>query len=987
MPTQTRSQTRSAQTADLVTSPRADPPRRILRSRQGNAGVVVNRDDGGPSFIAAVGRASEHGLTFGSCKDKRCKTCPTFVKSNTFKSNVTNVEYNVKNHTGEVLSCHCQNVIYLLTCLGCGVQYVGETIIPFHKRNNIHRTEMNPHFEFHLETSCKNYSYSYQIIEKLPGTGYKSDGSIDFEMSKVRKDKEDIWIRKMRTLFPYGLCEKARNKVNNCAVVHELVGKAYSGFPIPRTGVRPSRNRDNRNHRESVVSCEGFFTSIEDIFQNDLMHSFNRIRKLLNTAKKKVLKEIAFYILNRTVYNFHAEREQWYLYILDIINTKLLKVVPPPPTKTAPENVCTIRFVNKGMEEIKISDILRHTDSINSLPNSLQNEAMYPKVVMKLDSPIRNKIMNYDETVRSIQHMTEGEISMTMCSESDSLFPCTCSESVHTDPHHGHVVTGDLRIIENSKIRKLFSKGPNYRENKTINYHRCMSEICKSLDDCASKMAAKYKLDIKDFDNWKLKVKEKVAGKIRKLKLCKKPQPTKPILKDEDALIYLKELQRKYVIVPIDKAANNISIICKRFYVMRLLKEVGAIGKSDPTYEISDINPADLINDDVALCDRYGLTLDEGQKTLPIMYWTPKMHYTPSRARFIVSSAKCSTKPISRVVSNAFKLIFNQIQNFHKQSQFYKNYNRFWVINNSKPLIERLEVINTRKKAKDISTYDFSTLYTKLPHDDLLRVLNSHIDFVFDGGTSKHLGFSDNKVFWTRKPKRNSKSKSISRLQLKALVKHLITRTYFIVGNLIIRQSIGIPMGIDPAPFWANLYLYYYEHKFISNLMRTDKRRARRFINACRFIDDECNINDFGEFARSFHEIYPEELLLKCEHQGTQATFLDLFIQIVNDIFVYKLFDKRDDFPFSIVRMPDLSGNLPSFIFYGSIMSEFLRIARCTRLVEDFIPRAKMLCERMVSQGGSKNLVLKQIRKAISRHPLPFTKFSLSPSEIIIRLS
>ena len=85
--------------------------------------------------------------------------------------------------------------------------------------------------------------------------------------------------------------------------------------------------------------------------------------------------------------------------------------------------------------------------------------------------------------------------------------------------------------------------------------------------------------------------------------------------------------------------------------------------------------------------------------------------------------------------------------------------------------------------------------------------------------------------------------------------------------------------------------------------------------------------------------------------------------------------------------MPDLSGNLPSFIFYGSIMSEFLRIARCTRLVEDFIPRAKMLCERMVSQGGSKNLVLKQIRKAISRHPLPFTKFSLSPSEIIIRLS
>ena len=53
---------------------------------------------------------------------------------------------------------------------------------------------------------------------------------------------------------------------------------------------------------------------------------------------------------------------------------------------------------------------------------------------------------------------------------------------------------------------------------------------------------------------------------------------------------------------------------------MRLLKEVGAIGNPDPTYEISVINPVDLINDDVALCERYGLKLDEGQKTLPIMH-------------------------------------------------------------------------------------------------------------------------------------------------------------------------------------------------------------------------------------------------------------------------------------------------------------------------------------------------------------------------------
>ena len=68
-------------------------------------------------------------------------------------------------------------------------------------------------------------------------------------------------------------------------------------------------------------------------------------------------------------------------------------------------------------------------------------------------------------------------------------------------------------------------------------------------------------------------------------------------------------------------------------------------------------------------------------------------------------------------------------------------------------------------------------------------------------------------------------------------------------------------------------------------------------------------------------------------------------------------------------------------------MSEFLRIARCTRLISDFLPRAKSLVNRMVSQGGNKPLVLKQIKKAMTRHPEPFRKFSFSTEQIIDNLS
>ena len=35
---------------------------------------------------------------------------------------------------------------------------------------------------------------------------------------------------------------------------------------------------------------------------------------------------------------------------------------------------------------------------------------------------------------------------------------------------HGHNITGDLKIIENAKLRELVSKGPKYREPNKINW-------------------------------------------------------------------------------------------------------------------------------------------------------------------------------------------------------------------------------------------------------------------------------------------------------------------------------------------------------------------------------------------------------------------------------------------------------------------------------------------------------------------------------------
>ena len=312
------------------------------------------------------------------------------------------------------------------------------------------------------------------------------------------------------------------------------------------------------------------------------------------------------------------------------------------------------------------------------------------------------------------------------------------------------------------------------------------------------------------------------------------------------------------------------------------------------------------------------------------------------------------------------------------------NYNNFWVLENIDPVINKIHEINRKKNAKSIATYDFSTLYTKIPHNKLISRLSTVIDFVFDGGDKNYIRLSPNGAFWGKKVKGKV---GFTKSGLKTALKHLIENSFFMVGNHTMRQAIGIPMGIDPAPFWANLFLYTYEYEYMKQLIQSDKVKARHYHGTNRFIDDLCAINDGDEFGRSHKDIYPEELELKVEHHGTHATFLSLDINIIDNTFVYKLYDKRDAFPFAIVRMPYLGSNIPQSIFYSALVGEFLRVARSTLLLEDFVPKAKDLVNRMTVQGASPFLSKRHLRKIIDQHPSSFQQFSTSTEDLLSLIS
>ena len=96
--------------------------------------------------------------------------------------------------------------------------------------------------------------------------------------------------------------------------------------------------------------------------------------------------------------------------------------------------------------------------------------------------------------------------------------------------------------------------------------------------------------------------------------------------------------------VPADKAANNVVVVCRLHYVNTLKQELDgtrAYLETD-TDEVSVVNAH--LND---LPVKFSVCVNEGQDKLTTMYWLPKLHKRPYKARFIANSSSCNTTELS----------------------------------------------------------------------------------------------------------------------------------------------------------------------------------------------------------------------------------------------------------------------------------------------------------------------------------------------------
>ena len=231
---------------------------------------------------------------------------------------------------------------------------------------------------------------------------------------------------------------------------------------------------------------------------------------------------------------------------------------------------------------------------------------------------------------------------------------------------------------------------------------------------------------------------------------------------------------------------------------------------------------------------KFSVCVKERQDRLPTMYWLPKHHKKTYKARFIANSGSCTTTELSKLLTSCLTAVKNHVIRYCEKVYERSGKILFWSIKNSGEVLNELKSRGFR--ATSLSTYDFSTLFTTLPHNLIKEKLINLIEWTFKRKGSPYIACNERQAFFT--------SEDTKRYKLWSC------------------QNVCELMGTNCAPFVADLFLFCYERDFMTSL--SDVKQAEiieAFKSTSRYLDDLLNI-DNPYFEGMVNRIYPPELQL-----------------------------------------------------------------------------------------------------------------------------
>ena len=137
----------------------------------------------------------------------------------------------------------------------------------------------------------------------------------------------------------------------------------------------------------------------------------------------------------------------------------------------------------------------------------------------------------------------------------------------------------------------------------------------------------------------------------------------------------IQEFHRKYVLVPSDKAANNIVVVCRLHYINTLKQELNGT----KAYEETSINEKSVVySHSNEIPNKLDVDVKECQDRLPTMYWLPKLHKRPYKPRFNANSSSCTTTELSKLLTSCLTDIKAKVIKYCETVYERSGKNMFW---------------------------------------------------------------------------------------------------------------------------------------------------------------------------------------------------------------------------------------------------------------------------------------------------------------------
>ena len=865
-----------------------------------------------------------------NCNDGRCAFCQrsSLDLDVNFSSSCSNQHFKVEFDA----TCTTGYCIYLIRCKCCSMQYVGKTTESIRTRHNGHRGNMRAGSEAFVMLNHFLGKDGHGIINM-------TIKPIEICNKKNINKQEKHWIAELNTVFPYGLNMDIKHKGIKNAYNYVIDNKSqvtiYSTFNVVkktdrvRKGSKTSNNvpnSDNFNADTWTMNTLGIATAEEVV---------RKVRCEIFKLKTMDIKTLFIYVIRRLFngdFIKHASHPDIHYVIRDLCLFKLQKVY----NKT-PKNFIVVHYANKLIDQVNLTRII-NTKNIQSLfPVNLEYYHS-PSVTFSYTKTIRSSIVNYAETITD---------------PLNDNYVCNCNKypQKFKDAHHGHILTGDTSIVEHKDLRVLLGKGLGYHDQQPPNKEKALRAIKSGIDCYIGSTSAKMSVPINHFNAWKTEVLKHVESKLSH----SKEYHYNNVLSHDSVKRELSKLKNDFVFIPVDKAAQNICIICKKYYMDVINKEVEESG----TFRLVSNNKDTFHN---AIKNSYSGTCNL-KEDFPTIYAIAKMHKDPPTFRFITSARDTIFSNISIAISKGLKLLLNTARTSFKYN-IKEVDNCIFIIDSRDKVIKFMEKSNQTHKKNSISTWDFNTLYTNIPHNKLKIQVAKFIRKMYNivSETKKSNIF----VTCSDKSKKGyfSKTKSRNNISFSAedFIKHLriiVDNSYINFRDKIYKQVVGIPMGTNCAPFLANIFLHMYEYGYLEKLIKEGKfHEAKMLSQTYRYQDDCVAFNDGGLFRAHYRNIYPPEMQLENTNISKGVcNFLDLRISVFRGEFRYNSYDKRRNFGFDICNYPNLSGNIPWRGAYGVYMSQLVRFCDINQNKNNFIKDIRAMTLKFCDQGFNNDML------------------------------